>query len=548
MTKKPRVSLQDSSSEIDELLKEEDVLETRHAFLATELAQVRRKISGIRSKRNGIQNRNNPLLNLPNEVTCIIFDYALAVSASWHESTRLPLFEVVASHVCRHWRSAALNYPRLWAHFRPGSKSSSLSSERFDAYLERSASSGLELWFKFSNGDNLEDFTVLLQKAMSHMQRWRRFSLFADHRFPALDVFAAMETVSVPMLEHFAFCAPSKNMSIDFRNGPPSLKPTVFKSGAPNLISAALNLTGYFPCMPPLKNITTLHLRGRSYVRGRESTSHIHRDILSLPFLVNLSIIGVIYEYNEPESGEKPITVPYLKHLCLTRAMEFLFLLPFMRAPSLETLIVRGVLPATFAAQALESNTLMSDLYIFPVLHSVCCIDVFAHSTASTWQFAKMTANASEITFCNTNARRCPYSESFFAFLADCSVLKEKEMLWKKVKVLTFDIDTSDLDGLLRFFKKRPKRSVILRLSDTANSRLKASSESKYAELAESYKLETLESMRNQLGETKLPPSTRDHNIGLFTEEFDPFGGDDSLTNWTDSDAGSHSDFDDDYY
>ncbi|PPR05250.1 hypothetical protein CVT26_012406 [Gymnopilus dilepis] len=160
--------------EMAKLQKEKQKYEAKRSRLRIELDSTEHKIGELQSKYGGIHNATSaPILRLPNEITCMIFDYALALSVRMAEGRpvvfgkawRPPLVEVVISHVCHQWRSIGLSYPQIWSHFRYEVSRSSVVQvplERFDAYLERSRSAGLELWFDFQRDlDGLDGLPIV---------------------------------------------------------------------------------------------------------------------------------------------------------------------------------------------------------------------------------------------------------------------------------------------------------------------------------------------------------------------------------------------------
>jgi len=93
---------------------------TRREILE-KLAEVECKITEMQSEYGAIQNRQNPILTLPNEVTCLIFENAqlpvIVDEEDEDEEIDDCLMEVVVSHVCRHWRTLSIGYPKLWSKF-----------------------------------------------------------------------------------------------------------------------------------------------------------------------------------------------------------------------------------------------------------------------------------------------------------------------------------------------------------------------------------------------------------------------------------------------
>jgi len=103
-----------------------------------------------RSLRNHEPTRS--ILHLPLEIQCEIFTHA-HYDDSNNEASCLPV-EVVLSHVCSKWRNIAINLPTLWTafkfdtHFRVSDP-----VRKLEAYISRSGTQLLELYFSFSGSD-----------------------------------------------------------------------------------------------------------------------------------------------------------------------------------------------------------------------------------------------------------------------------------------------------------------------------------------------------------------------------------------------------------
>ncbi|PPR06448.1 hypothetical protein CVT26_006463 [Gymnopilus dilepis] len=342
-----------SQAELAKLQQEKNEYEARRDLLKADLFRTEQKITELQSKCGVIRNTSVPILKLPNEITCMIFDYALVLSVRMVEDLTMingetkwpPGFEVVISHVCHQWRSIALSYPQLWSHFRYDIMHCSLvPSKRFDVYLERSRSMGLELWFNVrSASKTIGDIHKLLKKAVHHFARWRRFTLMADSATLVTSILRPIfqKSASAPMLEHFAICPAIGNDGQEVRK----LEAMVFKKGAPNLRSVMLTLSATITCFPPIDNLTTIRLEKDSYCPSNVHFSWpVFRNLLSLRSLVNLSIMFDTFRESEfkPEK-DQPIEMNSLKHLRIAKFDPFANLLLFIRAPLLESLTIKDI-------------------------------------------------------------------------------------------------------------------------------------------------------------------------------------------------------------
>ena len=529
--------METSLAEMAQLQQEKQEYEAKRDQLNIELHATEQKIIELQSKWGAIHNAMSaPVLELPNEITCMIFDHALVLSVRMAEDLAMmdaeaklpPEMEVVISHVCHQWRSIALSYPQLWSHFRYDVMRSPLVPlERFDAYLDRSQSTGLELWFNFKGAyDEIEGVLTLLEKAVPHFARWRRFTLMADAETHVLSVLGPIfkKPVLAPMLEHFAICP-----SIDIDDQEiKKLEPMVFKKGAPNLRSVMLDLSGAVTFFPPLDNLTTLRLEDPDQYGNARFSWPVFRDLLSLKSLVNLSIMMDDAFHKSEFKSDKgpPIAMNNLKNLRIANFDLLVMLLLFIRAPLLESLTMKELeFPRNFSTSAPGGGKSNNSPHSFPSIKYLSFINIEAETPAAR-HFAKMTPNATEITFSNGD-----YSESFFHAVASTAGAKEREKMWPKLRVINFNMEADSLDELLRLAKGRPKKDPItLRLFDDVNEMFRLgdfSSSARYEQLAKAYHIETINSQRNWLRQVRWPPASELGDVGLFADLCDPFNIDD---------------------
>jgi hypothetical protein len=257
--------------------------------------------------------------------------------------------EVVLSHVCSEWRNIAINLPALWTAFKFDTHLHvSDPVKKLEEYLSRSRTQLLELYFSFSSSDFEDDPDLfgldipLIESAIAHACRWRRFTLFSDEITQAFD-FIHFDKIYVPNLEYLALCF----SSIDFMNSVAksrsrgNIDPLTLTGGAPRLCTVRIDALTPFHSPPPLSNITTLAIQGLDV--GFQFRLHIFLSILTIPTLTNLSIETwrCLADYWGP--GSPSFKMPCLKTLRITQDSKILGILSFLDAPHLETLVLHNV-------------------------------------------------------------------------------------------------------------------------------------------------------------------------------------------------------------
>lgn len=447
--------------EMSKILQEKSQYEKEKKSLRHRIKDADRRILELQAAYAAIRNRNSPVLQLPEEITRIIFFYTQEYpkGGAFDSLLELQLLpEVVISHVCRQWRLISLAYPFLWTRFRHyATRATRVPLDRFKLYLKRSEPKPLELWFNFRIDDpeiiDCEDQLDLLEMAIDHAQRWKRVVVISDEDCPLLSVFGRLEWVSVPHLEYFAFCTNNKD---DPSKYPSNLEPAIFKNGAPKLKSVILDSSIGHCLLPPLQGITTLCLETLCF-EYRTMRLEIKEpfpwptfvEVLSLPSLVNLSVMGPIFEYPEVS-----IDLIIMKNLVNLRFGEtdssFPLLLPFLEAPLLETLLIKSE-----SLEGLEDDQ-PAEPFGFPSLKSLSLVEVAISAPAAQY-FAKMTESVTDIIISNKE-----YDESlFFVFLRSCSEY------WTNLKVVKLDLDIGcRLNEIIQFAQTRRDSGLVLHVLD----------------------------------------------------------------------------------
>ena len=121
------------------------------------------------------------ILDFPKEIQSEIFTFAHRDNSN-DETLLLPV-EVILSHVCSEWRNIAINLPFLWTAFKfETRRRASPPVEKLQEYLVRSKIQLLELYFDMYARDlqGANQCFKLVEIAIAHACRWRRFTLFND--------------------------------------------------------------------------------------------------------------------------------------------------------------------------------------------------------------------------------------------------------------------------------------------------------------------------------------------------------------------------------
>jgi hypothetical protein len=307
------------------------------AELVHQLAHLDTSLSAIQSKYNGIKNETAPISMLPNELLATIIEIGCRLAET--KSHSCP-FEVVVSHVTRHWRTIALGTPRIWAKIRRYSSQKSLDS--IAAYLQRSKAVPLDLSVDMGEGtDHQDHFTPFCQLINPHVNRWRRlrvtYASWEDHR---------------KWLQGMPLACPRILQSIDIflekmGDGIIRTPHTIFPNGAPRLTSVRVKGVGWFCWMPPLRAVTTLCLDNDGVDHTLWTSFHeLQVMFRHMSCLTHLIVSGDIAESWPPGVTIELVT---LKSLDIRAdpaeddAGQISGLLLAISAPSLESLALRVV-------------------------------------------------------------------------------------------------------------------------------------------------------------------------------------------------------------
>ncbi|KDR82029.1 hypothetical protein GALMADRAFT_240466 [Galerina marginata CBS 339.88] len=445
-----------TDAELSKLTQQKLRCKAERKALVLRIEELDQEVIRIDANYAAIHNKRLPLLGLPTEVTCMILQFA--VGSGYHISgQKRRYFEVIASHVCRQWRSIALTYSRLWARFcYVGPKTFLNDMDRLDAYLNRSVSHELELWLDFRMTP-IQNELDLLEMALGQIERWKCFVVSSGGEDSLFGIHSRIGHLGAPKLEHFSFVC-----EVFSPSGPhipiSNLEPTLFTNGAPKLQSVVLGRSSAI-CLPSLSNITTLcleTLHEGMAIAFPWSTFHL---ILTLPLLSNLSLAGDVVAHPHA-SATSPITMGNLLHFRCGGCGVLPFFLPLLRAPLLQTLIIQN---DGFNDLFLESVGASAEPYAFPALQTISLLNITFDTLAAAWYFARMTESATEILLSE--------EESWQTLLSalQCSEEYPEKTYWSKVKLLTCDFchwNINDYTTFLEFAKARSKNGLIIRIFD----------------------------------------------------------------------------------
>ena len=471
----PRLGFNDDEkAKIDEYLARKVDLENKRRDLLQELEQVDSRITEMQADYGAIYNKRNPILRLPVEVTCLIFTLArlprIAVTVEDDSSDDSSddddemeeeeaevdgLMEVVVSQVCRQWRAISLGFPRLWNTFYfEADASRPLPLERFDAYMERSVTLPLRIWFDFKPGTNGFNNALLVERAIRHAHRWQHFTLYSGDE-AVMKTLRRLRDLSAPMLLSLTL-APGIELTDDESEEAveeslrevASLDPVIFKGGTPKLTYSMLDGYSIRHALPPLSNLTILRIEKHlsDDIPVFEPGSLL--ELLSLPSLTQLSLVGdIIQPLTTPPNC---IQMPSMKRLRVGEFDAIWDLLPSIRAPQLDTLIIH-MCHSPYGLAEEESF----GHYSLPELRKLYVIDSNLELTVI-HSFIQATRQATDVLISHDDI-----STSALQRIVDerCA-----DVVWPRLKTLSCITSGQRINTLLMFAGCRPRHSFTFRI------------------------------------------------------------------------------------
>jgi hypothetical protein len=374
--------------------------------------------------------------------------------------------EVILSHVCFEWRNIAINLPILWRAFKfETRRRASAPVDKLQEYLVRSKTQLLELYFDIYafNFQEANQCFKLVEISIAHACRWRRFTLFSDLKCSPTGVIGGLQQLNAPNLEYFAMCLASEIAMADDED----ISPSVLIEGAPKLSVIRIDTTSHRHLLPPLSNITTLTIQNSPQVLEYLHSFHTFRSILMIPTLTNLSIESclILRTPSLADSATLPrIVMPSLKTLRITQDDNIIFILWFLDAPLLETLVLHDLdLTSLYIGQDMNKITPFKKLDTIAFLG--CCYNLSNEELESVnfdplgsvgIILYKLACCATHVIISSPNApsliERGP------------SLLNFEKHKWPRLQCITLDLSTlSSLTFYVKHFEHSP-RSLTVRV------------------------------------------------------------------------------------
>lgn len=253
-------------------------------------------------------------------------------------------FPILASHVCRFWRNAALNAATLWTDVEISDIRLPVQRVRARVYFQRSKSSLLNIKYLAINtsAGTIDALTkVVLNDLTPAIARVRHLTIFAENESVLHPALAVLSNLTAPCLESIRISLPDRHKR-DVGNVVLPVDFPLFTGGAPLLRRVQLNS---IPCFSKRSfgGLTSLSFRMPNFQRIELQSFLDILDLVSKK-LVELTI-SVEY-FMLPEYAQRPtspIVLPELKSLHLGKATN----LPFPNTPCLENLHLEDVDEAT---------------------------------------------------------------------------------------------------------------------------------------------------------------------------------------------------------
>ena len=194
--------------------------EESHPQASSSKSKIINGLSYLQGPRKGdslsvrLADDKNPLADfkfdqLPTELLVKIFHHARpdTIHDAYNEKYHYP---VPLSHVCRHWRSVALDAPPLWASVRILEYHTEETREAARIYLERSKTCPIFLtWFTEPDHFHTDVPGVIENLIIPGVERWQRITLIAGSKTVPDALLAAIAPLDFPILQDIEIsCVP----------------------------------------------------------------------------------------------------------------------------------------------------------------------------------------------------------------------------------------------------------------------------------------------------------------------------------------------------
>jgi F-box-like len=243
----------------------------------------------------------SPISYLPHETFARILSF-LSHSADYQAL-------ICATHVCRHWRETALNYPHVWSHIN----FAKLTPIGIAEIVARAKMAPLHLEALFTYRSTLPELDEFEKQLEAHISHTRYLSLSGYFR---------------TVLEHFVSPAPALeflSLSQSFDQPQFVISDTLFNCTTPKLKSLELDGCDISWKSPFLKGLQTLEIRGPS-AEARPTLKTWLKSLNEMPQLETLilhtaSPLGSTS--NPPVSAPRcTVTLPSLTRFGITASAE----------------------------------------------------------------------------------------------------------------------------------------------------------------------------------------------------------------------------------
>jgi len=436
-------------------------LEAEREELVRRWEELDREIIDTQAECVAIYNSDSPILSLPAEVTCLIFREAFSTLESSKENDIHPT-ELILSHVCRQWRSTALELSFLWSSFYyHGPSATPATLNRFEVYLNRSKSNRLELWLDLRETTPDQQLWAMLDQTIAVVSRWWVVSIFSNSTEIASRLKSKLKALYAPNLEHLTLHLHLKNPDTSMIT---SIEPQFITEGAPKLTSVWLDVSTSSFCLPPISILTTLRIEFQEMDNFSTFlfSSAALRFILTLPNLENLSVVEVESRDGPNGMGNATIVMNRLRHLRIKDSPAVFQLLPTIRAPILETLVLRDAW-INFRPDS-TTNIHVPNVYSFPSLASLSLNDVSCRPGHSMRYFTLMTSAVRQINVAHTTSYG---THGVLRYIVE--QLSTEVIVWPHLENLICDLGRVDLDSANTLLK------IVMQKSHTAGLTLRVS-------------------------------------------------------------------------
>ncbi|KAI0315934.1 hypothetical protein OF83DRAFT_1265503 [Amylostereum chailletii] len=283
-------------------------LEEDHKFLTQALLAVRSRLNAL-----------TPIHRLPPEILAKIFSHI----GSFHRPSPPRLGWIAVTHVCRHWRHAALAHPSLWAE-------DVCSPLHWTARnLERSKQYPINI--RVREYVDTQSPPKALRLALREIGRARRIEMLIHNVW-----IGALEdelTQPAPLLEYLA-------VDTEFMDGPraPGFPEDLFQRHAPRL--STIFFTGIAPPVTPwlYANITEAVIQRNHFMKSLFATDDDFLDVLEGMPKVRKLVLRSAIVYANP-LNDRTVHLPCLRSLCIThKLVDNLWILQRLAIPNIQNL------------------------------------------------------------------------------------------------------------------------------------------------------------------------------------------------------------------